>query len=214
MANKPTIIKPLTEVVPIAKPGGFSLDKFKSKQTAVANVGTLQTSLPHYKLSDAKDFVRLHSDEENYWSPELCFVNVPIKGAKKESVHLIEEDLALQFLPRGRIQRFRLALASKPFDIFFLCHVPTRNTDNKWNEDALTAAERAKSAWVQATSLREENKEGYKIEYARDQDSFGEPKWPTQTLTELIELTFAGRLVDHSEHPALLRLIGARQDLS
>jgi hypothetical protein len=69
-ANKPKFAvvpdddtKPMT----IAKPGEFSLDKFKSKRApAAANVETLLTALPHYNIKEAKDFVRLHPDEEKY----------------------------------------------------------------------------------------------------------------------------------------------------
>jgi hypothetical protein len=151
MAEKPTLVKTAEETVPIAKPSVFDLDKFKSKRAAAsANVETLQTGLPHHSISQAKDFVRLHPDEEKCWSPELCFVSVPIKGQKRDTLHLIEEDLAMQYLPSGRIQRFRLALATKPFDVFFLCHVPTRNTDNQWNESNLAACEQAKNLWVPA----------------------------------------------------------------
>ena len=214
MADKPTIVKPLEDVVPIPKPTAFDLDKFKSKRAAaIANVETLQTGLPHHSISQAKDFVRLHSNEESYWSPELCFVNVPIKGQKRDTLHLIEEELAMQYLPSGRIMRFRLALASKPYDVFFLCQVPTQNTDNQWNETNLAACEQAKSMWVQATSRRDENVDGYKVDFAREQDAFGDPKWPTQSLGELIERAFAGRMIDRGDHPGLLRLIGAKQSL-
>ena len=91
----------------------------------MAGVETLSTGLPHHKIAAAKDFVRLHPDEETYWSPELCFVNVPIKGQKRDTLHLINEDLAMRHLPSGKIQHFRLALATKPHDAFFLCEVPT-----------------------------------------------------------------------------------------
>ena len=65
----------------ITKPGAFNLNKFKSKRAAaMANVETLLTALPHHNIAEAKDFVRLHPDEDDYWSAELCFVNVPIKG--------------------------------------------------------------------------------------------------------------------------------------
>jgi hypothetical protein len=215
MAKKRILTKPLEDVVPIAKPGAFDLEKFKSKRpAAVANVETLQTGVPHHSISQAEDFVRLHPEEENYWSPELCFVSVPIKGQKRDTLHLIEEDLAMQYLPSGRIRRFRLALASKPDDAFFLCHVPSRNTDNQWNESNLAACEQAKNLWVQATSRREENVDGYKVDFAREKDAFPEPKWPTQSLAELIALTFAGRMIDRADHPGLLRLIGAKQNLS
>jgi hypothetical protein len=210
--------KPMLEITadgPIAKPGEFNLEKFKSKRAAaVASVETLQTGLPHHSISQAKDFVRLHHEEAIYWSPELCFTNVPIKGQKHDTLHLIDEDLALTFLPSGKILRFRLALATKPFDVFFLAHVPSRNEDNAWNASNLLACEKAKAAWVQATSRKEEGIEAYKVDLARDPDAFPEPKWPTQSLGELIGRTFAGCLIDREDHPALLRLIGARQELA
>jgi hypothetical protein len=203
------------EPTSIAKPGGFSLDKFKSKRAAaVAGVETLQTALPHHNISAAKDFVRLHPDEDNYWSPELCFVNVPIKGQKRDTLHLIDEEVALRNLPSGKILRFRLALASKPFDVLFLCHVPTTNAENSWNVSNLAACEKAKHLWTQVTSRKEEGIEAYKVDHAQHADAFPEPKWPTQSLSALIETTFAGRVIDHDDHPAILRLIGARQKIS
>jgi hypothetical protein len=200
---------------PIAKPSGFNLDKFKSKRaSAIANVENLQTALPIYTISQVKDFTRLHPDEDNYWTSELCFVAVPVKGQKRDTLHLIDEELAMRYLPSARIQRFRLALASKPFDVFFLCQVPTRNLDNSWNASAVQACEQGKSLWVQATSRKEEGAETYKIDCARDQDAFPTPKWPTQSLDALLEATFAGRMIETKDHPGLLRLIGAKQQMS
>lgn len=204
-----------TAATPITKPSAFNLDKFKSKRAAaLANVETLLTALPIHKISEAKDFVRLHPDEVNYWSHELCFVNVPIKGQKRDTLHLIDEDLAMRYLPPARIIRQRLALATKPFDVFFLCIVPTRNTDNSWNETALQACEQAKVRWVQATSRKEEGVESYKVDFSRHADAFPEPKWATQSLSELIEVTFPGRMIEGEDHLGLLRLIGARQSIS
>ena len=196
----------------IAKPEGFSLDKFKSRRAVtMANVETLQTALPIDSIAQAKDFVRLHPDEDKYWSDELCFVNVPIKGQKRDTLHLIDEELAMRFLPSAKILRFRLALASKPYDVFFLCRVPTRNLDNGFNSTNLAGCEQAKRFWTQATSRKEESVESYKVDKAKDQDAFPEPKWPTQSLDELIGSTFDGRMITSEDHPALLRLIGARQ---
>jgi hypothetical protein len=156
----------------------------------------------------------LHPNEEKCWSSELCFVNVPIQGQKRDTLHLICDDLAMDYLPSGKILRFRLALASKPGNVFFLCHVPTRNEDNSWNSSNVAACTQAKTLWVQCTSRKEEGVESYKIDFSRDADAFPDPDWPTQTLDELILRTFAGRMIDHADHPALLRLIGAKQKLS
>ena len=213
MAKNPKLVE-LPPAEAIAKPEGFSLDKFKSKRAAaLANVETLQTGLSLCRAAEVGDFFRLHSDEENYWSYELCFVNVPIKGQKRDTLHLIEEDLALKYLPSGKIKRFRVALATKPDDRFFLCIVPSRNLDNGFNSTAFTGCEKAKTLWVEVTSRKEEGVEAYKIDLAKDQDAFPKPEWPKQSLDELIERTFAGRMIDREDHPALLRLIGARQVL-
>jgi hypothetical protein len=199
----------------IAKPSSFSLDKFKSKHAAaLAGVETLLTALPHHSISQAKDFVRLHQDETQCWSPELCFVSVPIKGQTRDTLHLIDEDIAMRCLPSAKVLRFRLALASKPFDNFFLCHIPSRNTDNSWNESNRKACEKAKTHWVQATSRKEEGVEAYKIDVARDADAFPEPNWPAQSLDALILVTFGGRMITREDHPGLLRLIGAKQSTS
>jgi hypothetical protein len=199
----------------IAKPNGFDLNKFRSKRPdAIANVATLQTGLPVHTISQAKDFVRLHPVEDPYWSPELCFVMVPIRGSKRDSLHLIEEELAMRFLPSGMILRFRLSLATKPQDKFFLCRVPTRNLDNSWNRDNVAGCEQAKKLWTVVTSRGEEGVDGYLIKVARDADAFPKPKWPEQSLPDLIERAFAGRMIDCEDHPALLRLIGAKQSVS
>ena len=198
----------------VAKPGKFDLNKFRSKADPnIAGVEKLLTALPHHRISDARDFSRLHPDEETHWSFELCFVNVPIKGQKRDTLHLIDEDLATAYLPSKKILRFRLALATLPYDVFFLCQVPSRNLDNAWNSTSLQACEQAKTRWVQAASRKEEGAEGYDIGYAREEDAFPEPRWPAQSLGELIGVTFLGRQIEQENDPALARLIGAKPKL-
>jgi hypothetical protein len=206
---------PPAEAISIAKPGAFNLNQFKSKRgPALAGVQTLLTALPHNSIADALDFVYVHPDESKYWSDELCFVNVPTKGVKRDTLHLIDEDLANTYVAQKKILRFRLALATKPFDVFFLCHVPSTNLDNIWNSSNLTACRQAKTAWVQATSRKAEGAEGYKIDFTRDTDAFPNPNWPQQSLDELIDVTFRGRLIVSEDDPGLKRLIGAKQSLS
>lgn len=210
------IVHPDTEPAePIPQPGKFSLSKFKSTQVASeAGVETLLGALPHYSIKEAQDFVRLHPNEDEYWSPELCFVSVPIKGQKGDTLHLIDENLAKKYLPSARVQRFRLALATKPNDVFFLCHVPSQALDNSWNASNLQACEQAKTEWTQATSQKAEGIESYKVSKTYHEDPFPAPQWPTQSLETLIEVTFTGRMIEAATHPALLRLIGAKSSAS
>jgi hypothetical protein len=201
--------------IAIAKPAAFSLDNFRSKlDTAVTGVETLVSSLPISSISRAGDFVRLHPDEEHFWTPELCFVSVPIKGQKDHLLHLINEDLARRKLVIDKVARFRLALASKPGNAFFLCRVPSQRLDNLWNKTNLQACVQAKTLWTQAVSKKEDGAEGYRVTAALDQDIFPEPKWPTQTLDELIQVTFNGCIITDENHAGLLRLLGAKPAVS
>ena len=198
----------------IAKPGEFSLDKFKSKRSPdLPGVKTLLPPLPHHNMKEAEDYMRLHPNEAEYWSPELCFVNVPTIG-QRETLHPIDEELALRYLPKGRIKRFCLVLAALPDNRFFLCHLPTQNLDNAYNATSIRASGIAKKFWVQVTSLKLDGVEDYKIDYAENQDTFPEPNWPEQKLEELILKTFEGRTIDHNNHPGLLRPRGAKQSLA
>ena len=81
---------------------------------------------------------------------------------------------------------------------------PTRSRPATWR----------KTHWVQALSRKAEGVEGYEIKFAQDQDAFPEPKWPSRSLDELLEVTFKDANIDHDRHPGLLRLIGAKQDLT
>ena len=86
------------EPMSIPKPRAFSMAAFKTKSApTIAGVETLLAALPHHKISEAKDWVRLHPDETKYWSDELCFVNVPIDKPKpmpKPPAKLLTKDEA------------------------------------------------------------------------------------------------------------------------
>jgi hypothetical protein len=207
-----------TVPVQIRKPKKF-LDKFKSKRDpSISGVATLVTALPVLRIADAGDFVHLHPNddpEDGYWSVELCFVLVPIHGDSKQTqLHLIDEEIAVHYLPSKKIKRFRLALATKPNDVMFLCQVPSTNLDNGYNRTALKACKEAQSLWVQVTSRKAEGVEEYKIDYAVDHDAFNPPNWTLRSFDELLEITFRGVSIEDDNHPGLLRLRGAKQILS
>jgi hypothetical protein len=203
--------RPEGMVIPITKPKGEGLARFKSKATpTIAGVATKVGLLSHDSIANAGDYVRLHPNEAEYWSDELCFVRVPTQGAKNDVLHLIDEALAMEHLEAKQILRFRLALAAKPGDRFFLAHVPTQNLDNTWNASHIEACEEAKHRWVQALSRRSEGVDGYRIKYTRDHDAFPAPQWPPESLDDLIMATFKDHMIANDDHPGLLRLIGAK----
>src|SRR5216684_2231117 len=117
MATKKPKAKENVIPLKIVKPG--RLDKFKSKKKAgIAGLETVPTVLSILRIGDTNDFVRLHPNEDEYWSDELCFVSVPIINDKRDQLHLIDEEIAVRYLPAKKIKRFRLALATKPHNVF------------------------------------------------------------------------------------------------
>ena len=46
------------------------------------------------------------------------------------------------------------------------------------------------------------------------QNAFVEADWPKASKDDLLEVTFKEANIDHDRHPSLLRLIGAKQDLT
>ena len=183
-----------------------------------AKVEKMLGPLPYFKLAAAGDFVKLHPSDD-YWSIEYFFVRVPVPGQRDAMLHLVARDLARE-LPRGRVQCFRLALGAKPYDAqFFLATVPSTNLDNVWNSTNLAACQAARQTFVIVTSLMANGGEGYAWEKTISERN-GEgcpwpgPTWPTETLVRIIEITFEGRIILYSDHPAWCRLVGKRQKLS
>ena len=126
--------EPKSKFPKIVKPAAGFLDKFKSKKPpTIAGVETLLTPLPVMRIADANDSFGC-TGTRTTTGPELCFVSVPIEGEKRDMLHLIDEDIAVQHLPAKKIKRHRLALATRPHDKFFLCIVPSQNLDNSCNK--------------------------------------------------------------------------------
>jgi hypothetical protein len=94
-ATPPEAPAPVTSIV---KPSNDPLlEKLKSKRPpTIAGVDTNSESYPLLRMVEANDYLRLHPGEEYYWSSELCFVKVPIKGQNKDLLHCIDEDIAVQ----------------------------------------------------------------------------------------------------------------------
>jgi hypothetical protein len=201
---------------PIDKPADddddVDLSRFEAKTTAdIAGVKTLLTGLPVLKPGEIKDYFVLHPGEGWWKRPPYCFIDVPVIGVAKSILHLIDEGIAKRNLDAEDFFRFRVVLGSKPYDVFFLCRVPTENLDNPWNETALLACEQAKNGiWTKVISEKKSGNERYKIRKSEDPDAFPEPDWPSQTPDKLITATFKGKMILDDHHPALARKVGRK----
>ena len=146
-----------------------------------------------------------------YWSPELCFVST---DQRTKTRHVASDQRRIGDASSAECENssFPVSAATKPNDVFFRVTFQSEHRQRLEQHD-LQACEQAKTLWTQATSRKEEGLKD-KIDVSRDADAFPAPKWPTQSLGDLIGKTFAGRLIESEDHPGLLRLIGAKQSVS
>ena len=150
----------------IAKPSGeFDLSKFKSKQAAtVANVETLPSALPVHNMAAAKDFVRLHPNEAEYWSDELCFVRRADQGP--EAQHAAPDQRRLGAAV-SRSRRDHSASVSRSQPSPMTCSFSAKCRRKIWTTAGtitnLEGCEKAKTLWTKATSRKSEGVESYKI---------------------------------------------------
>ena len=82
------------------------MEKFRSQNApTISGVETLLTALPILKIGEVDDWTRLHPNEDDFWTPEMCFVSVPINGTRKDMLHVIDDDLGVQYLSAKKIKR-------------------------------------------------------------------------------------------------------------
>ena len=76
---------------------------------------------------------------------------------------------------------------------------------NSWHESGHRTMEEAKQCWVRRQADRSNG--GYIITKAMNA-KLPDPKWPTMTLSEIIERAFEKFYIDDINHPVLQRLRG------
>ena len=75
---------------------------------------------------------------------------------------------------------------------------------NSWSDSAHQAAQIATTEWVRLQSEQELG--SYKVLQA--QGKLPDPVWPNKTFSELLEIAFAGRIIDSEDHAIVRRLRG------
>lgn len=75
---------------------------------------------------------------------------------------------------------------------------------NPWHDSLMQAVERAKSKWIRIVA----NMAAGSYDLLGAQGSLSEPIWPTQTMLELVEIGFRGKIISTLSHPVIKELLG------
>ncbi|NDE05173.1 MAG: hypothetical protein EB003_11080 [Flavobacteriia bacterium] len=75
---------------------------------------------------------------------------------------------------------------------------------NLWQSSYKDAIKQAETDWVRV----EANMKAGQYEITKSTNDLGDPKWPNQSMEELINEAFSGRIIDSPDHPYIRQIQG------
>ncbi|WP_114652607.1 hypothetical protein [Polynucleobacter necessarius] len=75
---------------------------------------------------------------------------------------------------------------------------------NLWHSSLKYGIERGETTWVRIQA----NMSAGQYEIIESANDLGEPRWPNQSMEELINDAFSGRIIDSSDHPFIRQIQG------
>ena len=164
--------------------------------------GTIGIKLPtkptYGKLSKQR-FSRVHPSED------YKFLIYVVDDKDSNEVYIATPEMApfLGRMAQPKILRLAVDNAGTPR----LIAQPIINQSARatlWTTTMLDAIERAETDWVRIESNMD-SQQYFVIVAAND---LGEPIWPEQSMSQLIEAVFIGKIISQEEHPLIQQLQG------
>ena len=186
--------------ITVKKPGSLDLGKYRISTGYGETLGSkkLITHVSVGKPGKGRFFRSSKADPNS--------INVYLYEDKAENTfHLVSPEVAdvLGNLVRGMTLHLAIDRANNPF----LIPVPLPDDNgqrNSWPQSLLGAIEHARDKWVRIES--DKSAGVYQIHEA--QGLLEEPKWPELSLEELVNIAFAGRVINDLEHPKVQAALG------
>jgi hypothetical protein len=172
--------------------------------------------------------LRLSQDYASQAGVERVLVTVPVRKPAKTEFYRVHPDPAYQIdaaliedkearetylvMPAARDQipelwkGFRLYTAVTRAGAVFLLPVALPDPERRepWRDSLEECVRLAMGSWIRSQwsdALRA-------YEPFRAKGDLGEPRWPKESLNELLRIAFRGSIVDSLDHPVVRRLLG------
>ena len=181
----------------------INLDRVKAKasQQSVIGVTTEYTVIP-IRNPKPDEFFRV-TPGEGY------SMDVNILQMKTDNEwYLVDEDILPEIQLESQLKVMQLYVCVTQNSTPFVCLIPLPDSDgrlNSWHESGHKSMEEAKNFWVRRQA--DKSNGGYLITKASNAQ-LPDPKWPTESLEDLIEKAFDRYYIDTIDHPVLRRLRG------
>jgi hypothetical protein len=127
--------------------------------------------------------------------------------AMKTELYMLTQNVMQDLADQPSLKRMRLIGSVDHNNLFFFWPIPLPRPSGRTNEHhqrAMQAAARAEKEWLKLTW--DEDKREHRIYVAESMTL--EPKWPTESLQELLRRAFSDRIVADMDHPLVRRLKG------
>jgi hypothetical protein len=183
-------------------PGGYfsNLAQLRLNPDHASSIGVkrLLTHVP-VRRPDRQWFVRVHPDADYRLDAGL------LEFRDEGEIYFVDPALHLEL--SGELTYKTLFMAINRQGLPFLWHVRLPDEDGRiddWNRVAREAAEMAIDRWIKLASNRALG--SYELSEAVGQ--LPEPDWPEETMEQLLEVAFRGKIIRDPDHPAILQLQG------
>jgi len=193
---------PAPEVRAEPKLDPFDPASLRLSQDYASVVGVKKALLTVPVRKPAKEWwVRTHPDDEYQLSTAV------IELKEEGETYLVAPPLWPELAAESTFSPRAFFLAVNRQQVVFFWPVRLPGSDGKlddWSRSAMLAAVMARKQWVRVTSNMSLG--AYDVSYSTA--TWHEPKWPDQSMAELLKIAFKGHYIDRLDHPILKRLRG------
>jgi hypothetical protein len=161
-----------------------------------------QLSAVMVRKPPAEEYIRVHSAPEMTISLALYELK---EGYSTEYFIVMPKMLSTMITLRGAFYaQLYVAVTKSGAAMIWPVKLPTGGAGNPWTASAVQGAKLAKESWIRI--FADSAKGQYRIMKAMSE--LGDPTFPDQPLSELLELAFQGRVIDSDDHPVCRKLRG------
>jgi hypothetical protein len=183
----------------------LKLSSLRSKSSVLKGVSTMQSRVPIEHRPAQGVWVRVRPGETYTEIIDLLVATNTSNSADRNNLYVVTDavrpDLEMFVRPH------KVAVGMTYHDkVIFLWVRSLSVGNNSWTDSALKAMTTAQTAWV--TMETDQPLSEYKVHVAPNNSQWGEPKWPDQTLEELVMTAFRDRVIRSLDHPIAARLLG------
>lgn len=183
----------------------LKLSSLRTKSGVLKGVWTDPSRVPIYTRPEVNTWVRTRPDDEYHEYTDIIDLLVATNASNssdRNPIYAVTEDV-LPELERW-LKPHRVMVGRTYHDkVLFLWARALSTGGNTWTDSVIVAMDEALTDWI---SLETDHSLG---EYKRHHGSpnWEEPKWPDQTLEDVINLAFRDRTINSLDHPVAKRLL-------